>query len=178
MDNKKKLEVLRRYFIGSNIGAIMRDLKLEEGEVLDVLLENPTTAHEVAQHLRDHLDGKFVSFMYKAKLGRDKLPEHKKRKIRQVRISDDEMSQLGNPNSTEIRRRLFRLKKIEELVQRLDAAGITVIPNEWMERDYPSSDPFWRPIHNDAFYRLQSLAEYERAISYVIETYGTDKKDE
>jgi hypothetical protein len=77
--------------------------------------------------------------------GRPKLSDEHKRKNKQFRISDKEMEYLGNPNTTEIRKRLMKLKAIEEFCELADSKGVQVIPDECLDRigRYDKTDAYY-----------------------------------
>ncbi|MEK4627337.1 hypothetical protein MKZ17_03725 [Solibacillus sp. FSL R7-0682] len=164
MTKTKESEVLRLFLGGSNIGTICRQLSVTQETAFDIIFANPVTGDLLRSYIDISKERGYHPFFSSPKLGRDKLPEHKKRKIRQVRISDEEMEALGNPSSSEIRRNLIRLRKIEQLLNRLDDAGIDVIPSEWIAEEYPSDEAFWIPFHKSQYWRLLKLSEHERLI--------------
>lgn len=179
MTKNKETEILRMFIAGSRLDTIMRRLKVSEEDVMEVIITTPATRAEARKIVDAMRDGTYHPFLYKEKLGRTELPESKKRKIRQIRISDEEMEFLGNPNSTQLRSKLVRLREIELLCEQLDAADIDLVPSEWINDEYPADDPFWNHMcHRTLFDRLRTLAGSERTVKHVIEKYGTGKKDE
>lgn len=170
MTKTTESEVLRLFLSGSNIGTICRQLSVTQETAFSIISSNPATGDLLRSYIDISKEKGYHPFFSSPKMGRDKLPEHKKRKIRQVRISDDEMTALGNPSSTTIRRDLFRLRQIERLLDRLDSAGIDVIPSDWLAEDYPPDDPFWfTAVHKRQYDRLVTLSESERSIRKLTE---------
>lgn len=175
MTKNKDTEILRMFIAGSRLDTIMRRLKVSEEVVMEVIITTPATRAEAREIVDAMRAGTYHPFLYKEKLGRTELPESKKRKIRQVRISDEEMEFLGNPNSTQLRSKLIRLREIELLCEQLDAAGIDLVPSEWINEEFPVNDPFWNHVcHRTLFNRLTSLAGNERLIQQLTESRKTD----
>jgi hypothetical protein len=128
-----------------------------------VLVENAVTKEILRGHLDKQDNGQFVNFLYKSTdLGRPKLPENQKRKIKQIRISDDEMSGLGNPSSTKMRSDLFAAKVIRDFCELLDQKGVNLIPEEWLEKEYPKTDSWYSFVYKDNFSRLIAVANNEK----------------
>lgn len=153
-------EIVRKYLNHSDLKSISRKVKLDTRSVLGVLFNNSATRDSIEKEYERYKSGEFSSFFHESKLGRPKLSEEKTRKIRQVRISDEEMEILGNPSSTQIRNRLFTLEKIVEFCKVLDQKGIKIIPDEWLSADYNKNDPFWNnAVYQSNFSRLTSVSE-------------------
>lgn len=163
---KQKAEVVKKFLEGTSLQYIVIKTKLTREQILDILAENSITRELLKEYIEEKKAGKFVNFFYEQEIGRPKLPENQKRKLRQIRISDDEMKQLGNPSSTQIRNNLFRLRKIEELCNRLDELGIELIPKEWLHAEYNPDDLFWqRGVYSSNYSRLCNLAENKRLMN-------------
>lgn len=178
MAKNKETEILRMFIAGSRLDTIMRRLKVSEEDIMEVIITTPATRADGREIVDAMRDGTYHPFLYKEKLGRAELPESKKRKIRQVRISDEEMEFLGNPNSTQLRNRLISIRKIELLLERFEGAGVDLVPSDWINEQYPVDDPFWHHFcHRTLFDRLCTLAGNEETINHVIEVYGTKKAD-
>lgn len=163
-------EILRLFIAGSRLDTIMRRLKVSEEKVITVLIETPSTRDDAREIVNAMRDGTYHRFLYKEKLGRTPLPESKKRKLRQIRMSDEELEYLGNPNSTQMRALMKTAIEIKKLCDQLDAAGIDLVPSEYLNDDYPTDSPFWyQYVHRTLFDRLQTLAGNERCIQRFID---------
>jgi len=170
MDVEVKAEVIKRFINGTTHKMLTRGLNITKEEAYKILWSNETTAEMLRKYIDDHKQGKYVSFLTDAlrDVGRPKLPENKKRKIRQIRISDDELEEMGNPNSTRMRALMLQMSKIIKLCEELDEKGIKLIPDEWLETDYKRDDPFWEwLIFSTNENRLTSLAGNEKCISAI-----------
>lgn len=154
---KEEAGVIKKFLDGASLTTIIRSTKLSQKEVIDILTKNRTTRDVLNDYISQHRAGKFVNFFYENEIGRPKLPENKKRKIRQVRISDEEMNLLNNPSTTEIRNRLFKLKDIEDFCKFLDESGIQLIPDEWLEKHYNKNDPFWQHVYSNNFSKFKII---------------------
>lgn len=92
--------------------------------------------------------------------GRPRKSESDKRKLRQVRISDDEMEHLGNPSTTDMRNNLIKFKQIEEFCNLLDEKGITWIPDDWLAESF---HPHWdKEVYSSNFSRLITVVNDEK----------------
>src|SRR5699024_6571328 len=128
---------------------------------------NPATAKVVKNEHKKVKEGKYSAAFYKSKPGRDKLPDDKRRKLRQIRISDDEMNKMGNPSSTEIRNRALNYSYIFDVIDLLDEKGLIEIPEEWF--DFDLSDPFWARSMQTQADKLRYLLNNKRLINRVSE---------
>lgn len=150
---------------GSDLVQIAKKTKLEDKVVYSVLLHNDITGDNFREMAERYNNNEYVPFFYKAKQGREKLSDNKKKKLRQVRISDDEMEYLGNPSTTQIRNNLIKFKQIEEFCNLLDEKGITWIPDDWLSESYNKNDPFWnKAVYSSNFNRLNAVVEDRKFI--------------
>ena len=90
-------EVIRLYLNRTPLKNISRKLKMKEDDVISVIMANPTTAKILKAEAQKARAGEYTFSFYESKLGRDSLPENRKRKLRQIRISDIELEEMGNP---------------------------------------------------------------------------------
>lgn len=162
-------EIVRLYLNGSSIASISRMLNLKNTEVVDTLWANPATADVLREDIRKAKEGEFTNTFYDSKPGRDKLPEHKKRKLRQIRISDEEMELMGNPSSTEIRFRALEYSRIFEIIKFLDAQGKIDIPDEWFSINL--NDPFWANALNSQTSKFRYLLTDPHEFKQILKKY-------
>ncbi len=166
-------EIIRRFLNGSTMNAIQRGLGVDQKTILRVLSENVATREVLKDYLEKHERGEFVMFFYSSKPGRSKLSPEKQRKIRQIRISDEEMERLGNPSTTRMREMLLKYRQIEDFLSYLDRNGVNLFPEEIFHSRLNPNDEFWK----DHFYGrnhkvLEELARsprlWEQAVSKMI----------
>lgn len=163
MHHEKETEVVRLCLNGSSLQTICKRLDIDAHDVRKILLANPVTNEFTRKELERLESRGFSNFYRESEYGRPKKAEEDKRKPKQFRISDNELAELGNPSTTEIRRRLFRLKQIEDLCDVLDEKGIKLLPDEWLEQEYNKSDPFWQNgIYSKNWSKLTAVATSKR----------------
>jgi hypothetical protein len=163
LTTEQKANIIKKFLAGTTLETISRRMKITDKQVLTVLKENKTTHEMLLKYLSKYEAGEFVSFFYKSTdLGRPKLPENQKRKVKQIRLSDDEMTELAQPSSTDMRRDLFNAKAIREFCKLLDEKGIELIPEQWIEEEFPKTDPWYSLIGKDNFSRLLLIARNEK----------------
>jgi hypothetical protein len=136
-------DIVRQFLVGTTLNRIVRDLDTDNKMVFTVLLQNPATKPVFEAEYEKFKRHEYSPFFYKAKLGRDKLPENRKRKLRQIRISDQELEEMGNPSSTSMRDMMLEYKKMMKFFKYLDEEGIKLIPDEILHEEYDPHDPFW-----------------------------------
>ncbi|MFD1957142.1 hypothetical protein ACFSL6_23980 [Paenibacillus thailandensis] len=163
-------EIVRLFLMGYSLNKIKRDLNIEDQKiVLQILHQNNATSTLLAEQVEKLKTGSYSPFFASNSLGRSKLPEHRKRKIRQVRISDEELKRLGNPNSTKMRDMMFNFKKLEEFVRYLGEHGIELVPPTILHKTINPNDPFWKGAYEDNWWVFTEIVNNKR--------YWQDAKD-
>jgi hypothetical protein len=159
LTTEQKANIIKKFLDGTTLETISRRMKITDKQVVTVLKENKTTHEMLLKYLAKYEAGEYVNFFYRSMdLGRPKLPENQKRKVKQIRLSEDEMNELGNPSSTNMRRDLFAAKIIRDFCKILDEKGVELIPEEWIEKEYSKTDSWYSLICGDNFSRLLTVS--------------------
>ena len=162
MRKNTETEIVRLYLNGSTLDYMAKKFKMTTQEVGNILFDNPATAEVLREENAKYKNGEFVRSFTDSNPGRSKLSDKKKKKLRQVRISDEEMESMGNPSTTEIRKRAMKYDVIFEVIDLLEEKSLINIPNEWLEVDL--NDPFWGNSLNSQSKRLKYLLNNHRLI--------------
>ncbi|ERN54302.1 hypothetical protein [Alkalihalophilus marmarensis] len=161
-------EVVRLFLNGSGRVAIQRKLKLKDEErdvIHQILFSNPATRGEFEEMAHRYNNGNYVSFFADISNGRPKKDKADIRKIRQIRMSDNELEELDNPTSTQMRNDLLAYKKIKEFCEMMDGQGIYFIPDDWLGVSYDKSAAFWQQnLYSSNIERLKAVSSDEKCL--------------
>lgn len=94
------------------------------------------------QDIEKRKRGEYVSFFYESDPGRPRKAETDKRKLRSIRISDNEFKKMGTTSTAEIRERAINWNQLMKLIDYMEKEGHLSIPDELLDVDM--NDPFWK----------------------------------
>ncbi|WP_153979267.1 hypothetical protein [Paenibacillus xylanilyticus] len=165
--------VVRQFFAGKSLESIHKETGEEKKTILEILRDNPATSATLTKEWEAYRDRGYTPFFYSSKAGRPTLPEKRKRKVRQIRISDDEMEILGNPTTSRMRETLIYVSKLREFMRYLDSKGVVIIPEEILHDTLNPNDPFWQgQVYGSNFNVMKNVVESRYLWERVAEMMG------
>lgn len=153
-------EVVRLFLNGATLNGILRTVKqVSKADVLRILASNAATKDTLADYSDKLKSGKSVLFFDSSKPGRPNVSDRKKRKIRQIRISDEEMDLLGNPTTTQMRTLLLEAKRIRNFLNYIDELNVSLFPNDLLHSEYDPAEDFWKSAYKSNYWVLKQLSD-------------------